>query len=452
MFNLKWKIILVVLITIIIVSATIIIYQNFIKINNKEKSEETKKLYTIPEEHYEPLSFFFSPNGKYFKFAYVGRKPDGKDYIVIDGFEKKEYESVGPLTKGGGMFEISSDGKLAFTAMIKGRWFLVINDKVFGKGYDGIDSLIFSPDGKSIAYVASEAGKGFIVYNGKEGKRYGIVAKPIFSPDSKNLAYLAIDKDDYFVVLNEIEGQAYGYICSDSLTFCENGDLVYAAYRGEKSYLVINGVEIKKNVLCPSNSTFVFSPDCKNFAYVVSKNFYSENSKYFVVLNGKEGKKYDGIGYNLVFSPDSKNFIYIAYEKGKAFLVINGEVSKEKYSQIGEVVFSPNSKNISYSAFFYESNNATVVWNGKVLGRYKYPYSLKYSSDSKHLIFIDRRGENEFGGTLGNREVLIIDGKECKNEYDKIFTETIKFAEDGKLYFIARIGNELWETREDLSN
>jgi hypothetical protein len=52
--------------------------------------------------------------------------------------------------------------------------------------------------------------------------------------------------------------------------------------------------------------------------------------KWFVVVDGKEGKEYDGIAKGTpIFSPDSKHLAYLARRGEKWFVVIDGEEGKE---------------------------------------------------------------------------------------------------------------------------
>jgi hypothetical protein len=70
-------------------------------------------------------------------------------------------------------------------------------------------------------------------------------------------------------------------------------------------------------------------------------------NKWFVVVDGKEEKKYDSIG-NLIFSPDSKRVAYAAWAGNKRFVVVDGKEEK-KYDGIvtiggGKIIFdSPDS-------------------------------------------------------------------------------------------------------------
>ncbi|MDL5502050.1 MAG: hypothetical protein QSU88_02435, partial [Candidatus Methanoperedens sp.] len=63
--------------------------------------------------------------------------------------------------------------------------------------------------------------------------------------------------------------------------------------------------------------TLTFSPDGKRIAYAAR-----EGDKWFVVVDGKEGKRYDDIlKHTPVFSPDSKRIAYAAREGNKWFVI-----------------------------------------------------------------------------------------------------------------------------------
>ena len=59
-----------------------------------------------------------------------------------------------------------------------------------------------------------------------------------------------------------------------------------------------------------------------------------------MVVDGVEGKEYDGIGQgSLVFSPDSKRVAYAAQRGGKQLVVVDGVEGKE-YDGIGRALSS----------------------------------------------------------------------------------------------------------------
>ncbi|MCS7216069.1 MAG: hypothetical protein NZ826_08025 [Thermodesulfovibrio sp.] len=61
--------------------------------------------------------------------------------------------------------------------------------------------------------------------------------------------------------------------------------------------------------------SFKVSPDSKRVAYVAGAG-----NKWFVVIDGKEGKKYDGIGGKIIFD-SSDSLHYLSGKKDKIYLV-----------------------------------------------------------------------------------------------------------------------------------
>ena len=169
-----------------------------------------------------------------------------------------------------------------------------------------LKGLQFSLDSKRLAFVADSDGEAYMVIDGKEGKKYNEVGEHfrqgiVFSPDSKSIAYMAAinsakkDKSGYRiqewrVVLNDKEDKPYRYV--SNITFSPNSTkLAYVAHNAidgnakAKSFVIQNGVAGKAY---DEIDDLVFSPDSKSLAYVARKNI-----KMFVVVNGKESKPYE---------------------------------------------------------------------------------------------------------------------------------------------------------------
>jgi hypothetical protein len=71
--------------------------------------------------------------------------------------------------------------------------------------------------------------------------------------------------------------------------------------------------------------TLKVSPDGKRVAYGARVG-----NKWFVVVDGKEKKQYDGIGKgSLIFSPDGKRVAYGAEVGDKWFVVVDGKEEKQ---------------------------------------------------------------------------------------------------------------------------
>ena len=91
----------------------------------------------------------------------------------------------------------------------------------------------------------------------------------------------------------------------------------------------------------------VFSPDGKRVAYG-----RKQGGKWLVVVDGKPGPAYDGIGRGtLIFSPDSKHVAYGAQQGDKWLVVVDGKPGPT-YDGIpnGSPVFSPDSQHVAYGA------------------------------------------------------------------------------------------------------
>lgn len=99
----------------------------------------------------------------------------------------------------------------------KSRFGIVLNDKE-EKHYEKTGFPVFSPDCRSLAYMAGRGDKQFIVVNGQEGKPYDslrsrfFLAAPVFSPDSKMVAYPARIGEMWSVIVNGTEGPLFDEI------------------------------------------------------------------------------------------------------------------------------------------------------------------------------------------------------------------------------------------------
>ena len=72
--------------------------------------------------------------------------------------------------------------------MTGGRWFVVLG-KQKGEEFDAVDDIVFSPDGKVLAYAAQKGGESFVVAGDQKGQRFDHVWPPVFSPDGKRIGY-----------------------------------------------------------------------------------------------------------------------------------------------------------------------------------------------------------------------------------------------------------------------
>lgn len=149
------------------------------------------------------------------------------------------------------------------------------------------------------------------------------------------------------------------------------------------------------------SSTYA-SPDGRRLAYVIE-----QNGKQFVVLDGKEGKRYDGIGaHSSFFSPDSRRVIYSALQGGVWHMVIDGK-EIGAYRAVEAPVFSPDSRRVAYKALL--EHGTAVVVDGMTGKSYDgvASHSIVFSPDSRHLAFIAREETPNGDGSF----FAVVDGK-----------------------------------------
>jgi hypothetical protein len=139
------------------------------------------------------------------------------------------------------------------------------------------------------------------------------------------------------------------------------------------------------------------SPNHRRVAYVAQAG-----KKLFVVVDGKEGKLYDGIGEpGPIFSPDSQRVAYGAKVGDKWFVVVDGE-EMEPYDSLESLTFSPDSQQVAYGA------KAGDKWFAVVDGKQQKPYDLIVRAGEAKIIF-DCFGNLHYIAQKGN-DVYLVEG------------------------------------------
>jgi uncharacterized protein YaiI (UPF0178 family) len=131
--------------------------------------------------------------------------------------------------------------------------------------------------------VYDDAGKEFVVRDGRPGKKYDAVYGPFFSPDSQRVAYVARTGEKRCVVVNDSEGAPY--------------DLIYC-----------------------HQSVGLFGPVAGRLAYPARKG-----SQELVVVEALEGQLYDWVSERLTFSPNGQRVAYCAGRRAKELVVVDGQ-------------------------------------------------------------------------------------------------------------------------------
>ncbi|MDQ2985244.1 MAG: hypothetical protein M3R13_00815 [Armatimonadota bacterium] len=207
----------------------------------------------IPEEHFHGEADF-SENGH----AVDVVKVDAGWIVYIDGMPSKPYRSVG------NNIVFSSDNKrVLYQASDSAGDFLVI-DGVEGKRYPNIaeNSYSFTPDGKGYVFVVRTAAAAFVVLNEVEGESFSWVSDPVFSTDGSSMAYVAEEAGKRFVVQDVKKSEEYKDFAIWPHFFPKGNSLVFAG-KNDREHLNVG----KQVTIYDEIGTTAFSPDGKTFAY-----------------------------------------------------------------------------------------------------------------------------------------------------------------------------------------
>jgi len=312
-----------------------------------------------------------------------------------------------------------------------GRVVAVIDGQSEPGEYDEIGPVIFSPDGKRVAYPAKRDSKWFMVVDGQEGPEYDKISlsREVFSPDSKRLVYGAMKGDKWFVVLDGKAGPESGYDNVGYFSFSPDSKrLAYATEKDRRQYVVVDGRDgpVYEHAVEP-----VFSPDSESLAYVANRG-----NKWFVVLDDKEGKKYDGVN-RPVFSKDSKHIAYSVIKGSKLMVVLEGKEGPE-HEDIGmdSVTLSPDGESFAYAAM--RGDKWFVVWNGREGPEYDgiNQGSPVFSPDGKHLVYAAEKA---------GKWIVVMDGREgSEYEFDDVSSDTPMFSPDGRHMLYLAMAGDKW--------
>lgn len=374
-----------------------------------ELNLNTTKLATLPEG--ESINHItFSPDGR--RVAYVIEEhisPDepDRDFVVVDGQKSEAYNRAYDLV-------FSPNGKHFAYAVKKrekvlhpdkgtyehigGEFFTVLDGKK-GKSYDEVQHPTFSPDSQRFAYAAEKNGSHFVVLDGKKGKpTHCYITDLFFSPNSKRLAYEIgcphwyDDGEDSYMVIDG-KKQKYHSACWD---FTFSPDSKHFAYVSDGK-IIFDGREWKNFDISSDACPFLtFSSDSQHLACGINTG-----GGHFIVIDDKKAKQYGNIpgivpNTTPVFSPDLKHFAYSASRpKDDKYLIVldDNKESKAYGYDVSSPVFSLNGKHFAYIAMNNPRGKHTVVVDEKEISTYEAVYyGPVFTSDSKYVYYGARIG------------------------------------------------------------
>jgi len=370
---------------------------------------------------------------------------------------------------------------IIYTAQ-KNNWkWIIVNNWIESSEYNSINDVKFSSDSKNIAFISEkENWKKVVVKNWVEWNEYGgwndyiWIDSLMFSPDWKSLFYRIYKNNKQIIVKDWIESQEYDYIDFEyphTIQFDSNGNYYLFATKGRNNVLVKNWTEIYTWASYPifsqnwNNYIFSFyknwktvfvknwvelnkyddwkdyiwidsltlSQDWKSFSYVVSEIDSSEKKwNRFVIKDWVKWKWYTWIK-SLTYSPDWKTFVYLWFKENEwRWVIIKNwiEIDHKNYWIADRFKFSPDSKNLFYEI---QRNWESFLYKNWIQIDKSSIDSLIFSNDWKNYAYLKK---------WNNRSMIIKDWKEMN--CDSYSCSNPIFSPDSKDLYYIWYDNENW--------
>lgn len=353
---------------------------------------------------------FAIPGGKSFAW-FAKARAGGKNYVVINGEDGKEFDEVGNLV-------FSPDGKRWAYAVRSGeKMYFLIDNKPTAE-YDMVVNVSFAWSADSLHYAFSavkgkgEGAKVVVVIDGKEQEKIESTSpvRVFFSPDNQRTAFVISDAKSMTIYIDGAKAKTYDRILGDTVRFSPDSKRVgYIAGRVPKgedkggTFYVVDGQETRSYEQIVLNS-LIFSPDSKRFAFVVAKDLPADKGKRLqAIIDTLGGAEYEDLRA-AQFSPDSKHFAYLARRENRTYAVVDN-TEGVGYQQVSSLQFSPDGKRMAYIAFRDQTSfvvNEVGVEGASYAGIVE--GTMVFSPDGQHLAYEARR---EKAGDKPNEKKLI---------------------------------------------
>lgn len=228
----------------------------------------------------------------------------------------------------------------------------------------------------------------------------------------------------FHTVLDGKDGKEYDLIFTGNHGgnfSADSREFMYLARCDDKWFIVKNGKEGKKYDYA-QNQYATFTPDGKQIAY-----FAGTGKDRFMVFGEKEGKKFDDIVVPPLFTRDGKRMTYAALSGDKAVVVTDGQEGA-KYDMVREYIFSTGKDGRKRMLTLAEALGKPVKYivNCNIRRKMIYEELLyivnRFSPDGKRSAYTAQKDGKWF---------VVTDGKEGE-KYDDIITAPI-FSPDGGL-------------------
>jgi hypothetical protein len=277
----------------------------------------------------------------------------GESWAFAHGQKSSAYKFIGQFAYN---FKL---GHVGFTAQRNdGTTAVVYNGREVGGSFSEPSEIAMPENGSEprYAFVAKQGEQSLVVIDGKASKPYDFVNRPQFTPDGKHVMYEATVGKESFVVFDGVESKHYGSV-----------KLVPDSWAGGRD-------AFEAHDICPSHESAYECPA-------------------FMVIDGKEGKRYDSIGeFSTHASADGTHFVYTGITGKKVVVVVDGVESQAydgvdgQVNEYGWSFFSPVGNHVLFVAS--SNDQQFVVKDGAAGKHYAWITSLSITPDAQHVAYI----------------------------------------------------------------
>ena len=346
---------------------------------------------------------------------------------TIQDQEKSKAVASSPVNNPSLAVVFSEQGKgVAYVLQSAGKSHIVHNGKA-GRPVTGIDQIALSPDGRRIAYSAQIDGKWRMVIDDKTGMDSDEVGEPVFSPDSRHIAYEARTGDKWHIVLDD-RMNAIGMSHNIRPIFsADSNKIAYVEKINDKGALrlIVSELTFKtRKIIEFSGDQLLANKERTRLAAVKQNNKRQRVIQFSFDRpdDAAEGPLYDAIN-NIAFGANGGALSYVGVKAGKRYLVLN---DKEEALPEGELPFLPVVRPDQKGAGIIMINAGRYFLHQ---GFYRDNSAKKHYEEAADLVY-SKDGRYAFAAREGNNWFIVVNGKEGP-VFDRVVTPV--FSPDGKL-------------------
>ncbi|MDI1443287.1 hypothetical protein [Polyangium sp. 6x1] len=248
----------------------------------------------------------------------------------------------------------------------------------------GIESLVWSADGRRLAYPARRETGWSLVVDGRAGPTFDGLGEVVLSPDGVHVAYAAQQKGAWRVVLDERPGPAFDAILEGTMLFGRGGRFAYVGRTGASVRAVVDGAP---GPLYDGIGALRFSDDGAAVAHVGRRA-----EEAFFWMNGRESPPAEAIAHHAL-GPRGARFAYVAKRSGQWRVTVDG-IESAPYARISEVLFSADGTHVAYAG--RRADGEVLVLDGVEGPPYEEiaPGSLVLGAEGGRVAYAARRGRS----------------------------------------------------------